>query len=149
MGSDTVWMGIGDAEEEEEEEPEAEEEEGVGISAVFISVVLSSLMLNGGLKDTEEGGGGGVGGTAFAVTVVTSSTGVISILTEGTYNPAKSARRLFIKLFTAFITNNSIFSLFSLLIEEYKQFTVTSLTVGDFPFLAEDTEIERWFPGRM
>ena len=141
MGSDTVWMGIGDAEEE------VEEEEGVGTSAVFISVVLSSLMLNGGLKDTEEDRG--VGGSAFAVTVVTSSTGVISILTEGTYNPAKSARRLFIKLFTAFITNNSIFSLFSLLIEEYKQFTVTSLTVGDFPFLAEDTEIERWFPGRM
>ena len=95
----------------------------------------------------EEGEGGegrreeARGGREVASAV---STVVFSIITEGTYNPAKSVRRLFMRLFTAFITNNSILSLFSpSVIEVYTHFTVMSLVSFNFPLFTEDTDIER------
>lgn len=100
--------------------------------------------------DLEERGGGrgeedrgrGLGGRE--IVSGTGLTGVFSIITEGTCNPAKSVRKLFIRLFTALITNNSILSLFSpAVVEVYMYFTVTSRTVDDFPLFREDTAMER------
>jgi hypothetical protein len=103
--------------------------------------------LNGELEELGGGGGGrGVEDKGRGGRVVTStvSTGVFSIITEGTYNPARSVRRLFIRLFTALITNNSILSLFSpSVVDVYIHFTVISLTVDDFPLFTEDTAMER------
>jgi hypothetical protein len=108
--------------------------------------VLSSLILNGELDEIGGGRevedkGRGRGGRGVTSTV---STGLLSIITEGTYNPARSVRRLLIRLFTALITNNSILSLFSpSVVDVYIPFTAISLTVDDFPLFTEDTAMER------
>jgi hypothetical protein len=113
VGSETLLIPTGEGSEEEEEE---EEEEGREMSGLTLWLSgLSSLILNAELEEVGGGRGAddkgrGRGGKEADSTV---STGVSSIVTEGTYNPAKSVLRLLIRLFTALTTSSSISSLFS------------------------------------